>query len=542
MTSVLDHLTARSAQATTARKAQDRTGLPIDRIVRVSRKGERVVSSEKFQTERQQLQTIEYTLKAKGLPEGELFTSIDESGHAWEDQRANLAEAMRRIRDGESGGIAVAYFSRFARTAPEAIAAIRELNERGAVFISAQEGLDSTTEMGRFSLGLMALLAEMEWTRLAAGWRTTVDNVIGDGRYVSGAPPVGYCMGSDGRLTPDTRVVGPDGATMAELVAELFRKQVEEKMPWTKLADWFTEVGARPPVADMTERKVADRPARAERYGPDGWQRWSSSSVQAVIKNPAYLGWARQIRKDGEHAINERAHEPLVDEDTWLAAQQTKTNGGRTGEMSNRCLLKSKAVCETCGHTLLITGRFDNRRGERLPLYYCRGRYSDGLCESRGNIDAAKLDTYVEGLFLDHVAAIAKGARRASKTDRKKVGTAERKLDQAETALTYWINDAGDLIQTIGPERYKTELANKQAGVDKAKAELDALRLTDHVADGINTGNMRKTWPALHPLERREILSEVIDKVIVKPAHGKKGRSAPPASERAIVVWKQAFS
>ncbi|HVW90834.1 MAG TPA: recombinase family protein [Gaiellaceae bacterium] len=537
-----DYLRRRSKNGIATVAPEDRPQLPIDRIVRVSSKGERVVSSESYLTERQQMEAIDLELKKKKLPPGELYVSRDESGHAWEDQRANLAEALRRIREGESGGIIVAYFSRFARTAPEALTAIREIHKAGAIFISAEDNLDSSTEMGRMTLSIMAIIAEMQWNQLAKGWRSTVSMVIGDGRYITGAVPVGYLMGDDGRLTPDARKVGPNGETAAELIAELFRLRAEEQVSWTKLADWLTEMGVRPPAADMTERKVEDRPARAERYGPDGWKRWSPSSIQGIIANVAYLGWARAVFEEGEPVINKTAHEPLVPETTWLAAQQARgTNGGRSGEMSDRCLLKSKAICETCGHTLLITGRWDNRRGERLPLYYCRGRYSDGTCEGKGIIDAAKLDGYIERLFLEEIAPKI-GVRKVGKNDQKRIREVEEQLDEAETALTYFLSNTGKLLKTLGAKRYEAELERLQGELDAAQEELEGLRARRDVVLQIDKGTLKKVWPKMTPVQKRRVILPLLESVAVKPANGKKGRGAPPVEERAVVNWVTALN
>jgi DNA invertase Pin-like site-specific DNA recombinase len=61
-------------------------------------------------------------------------------------------EVIRRIEAGETGGVIVARIDRFARSAPDGGAMVRRILDAGAIFASAQERIDPTTDFGKAML------------------------------------------------------------------------------------------------------------------------------------------------------------------------------------------------------------------------------------------------------------------------------------------------------------------------------------------------------------------------------------------------------
>src|SRR5690348_5686422 len=93
---------------------KDLSHLPLDGIIRVSRTAGRDVESERYHTEDFQEEEIRRVLAERGRELGELYVERDVSGKA--KNRKMLQEAMDRVRLGVSGGIVVAYLSRFGRS------------------------------------------------------------------------------------------------------------------------------------------------------------------------------------------------------------------------------------------------------------------------------------------------------------------------------------------------------------------------------------------------------------------------------------------
>src|ERR1700675_1629654 len=60
-------------------------------------------------------------------------------------ERPPFQQALARCEAGETGGIVVAKLDRFARSAVDALGAIRRLNEAGARLVSVEDNVDGST-------------------------------------------------------------------------------------------------------------------------------------------------------------------------------------------------------------------------------------------------------------------------------------------------------------------------------------------------------------------------------------------------------------
>src|SRR5215216_1760662 len=96
------------------------------------------------------------------------WEEIDQSGAKLE--RPMFQQALARCEEGETGGIVVAKLDRFARSAVDALGAIRRLNETGARLVSVEDNFDGSTPMGRFAIGILTLIAELELERIKENW------------------------------------------------------------------------------------------------------------------------------------------------------------------------------------------------------------------------------------------------------------------------------------------------------------------------------------------------------------------------------------
>jgi site-specific DNA recombinase len=441
---------------------------------------------------------------------------------------------MRRIKAKESGGVVVAYLSRFGRTAGQTILHVNEINSLGAAFITADGKYDTSTKEGRAWVGFMSVLAEMEIDRISENWEYAVERAIGQGRYVAGAIPTGYLKGDDGRLSPDPKV--------APIIEELFRLRAEEGWSWTRLADWLTAQGVRPNTADM-----ADRMKEKE------WTRWTRQSVRGLIMNPAYKGWAKQVgdeqdRIDGKtkrtmNVVNEAAHEPIVDEWLWQQAQGSGEVPARNGEMSSQSILRGLCYCDECGHRMIITGRFNKSVGKRMPFYYCQGRYSTGDCALRPAIDLHKVDEYVEGIFLEYVAQRSKTLQIVESENATRLAELEDEVVKTEARFVQYKDNEDQLVDALGGmPQYLAELKERRLAWESAQAELAAERRKQQQADDLLSGSLAEDWKRLSNEAKRDILAGYIDEVRVKSSEGRRGRHALPAAQRIEIVWNESVA
>src|SRR5215218_2992311 len=184
-----------------------------DGYIRVSRRAGR--EGESFISPEVQRNKIESWAKLHEVEIVRFWEEIDQSGAKLE--RPMFQQALARCEAGETGGIVVARLDRFARSAVDALSSIRRLNEAGARLVSVEDNFDGSTPMGRFAIGILILIAELELERIKGGWVTAVSEAVGRGVHISARPPTGYKRDKEGRLLRN------DPA--ASVVADAFRKR-----------------------------------------------------------------------------------------------------------------------------------------------------------------------------------------------------------------------------------------------------------------------------------------------------------------------------
>src|SRR5579884_4302528 len=170
-----------------------------DGYIRVSRRAGREGGS--FISPEVQRQKIAGWAKLHDIEIVQWWEELDQSGAKLE--RPLFQQAVERCERGETGGIVVARLDRFARSAIDALESIRRLNDAGARLVSIEDNFDGSTPMGRFAIGILTLIAELELERIKENWSTAITQAVGRGIHVSSRPPTGYRRDKGGRLVPE---------------------------------------------------------------------------------------------------------------------------------------------------------------------------------------------------------------------------------------------------------------------------------------------------------------------------------------------------
>jgi site-specific DNA recombinase len=176
----------------------------MDGYIRVSRVGGR--GGESFISPEVQRQRIAAWADANGVEIVQWWEELDVSGAKRE--RPMFQQALERCERGETGGIVVARLDRFARSAVDALESIRRLNEAGGRLVWVEDNFDGSTHMGRFAIGILTLIAELELERIKESWGTAVRKAVDRGVHISARVPTGYRQeklqnGKAGRLVRD---------------------------------------------------------------------------------------------------------------------------------------------------------------------------------------------------------------------------------------------------------------------------------------------------------------------------------------------------
>lgn len=469
-----------------------------DGYIRVSRRGGR--EGESFISPEVQREKIAGWAKLHGVEIVAWWEEIDQSGAKLE--RPMFQEALARCERKETGGIVVARLDRFARSAVDALESIRRLNAAGARLVSVEDNFDGSTPMGRFAIGILTLIAELELERIKENWTTAVTKAVDRGIHISARPPTGYRRDENKRLVPEEPA--------ASAVGEVFRRRALGAS-WSELAVYLEGQGV---------------------HSPSGKPHWSKVGVAGLVKNPVYLGQARsgKIVKDG-------AHEALVTRAEFDAAQSVKKSlfKQHDGSLAAQALLGGLVRCAGCGHTLKITGNTDRKSGARYPVYYCTGRYASGLCPSRANARASLVDTYVEAQVLKALAQEG-GPFAQAVAASEALEDASRAVAEAEHELDLFLTNP-KLLTLIGEQKFLEGAEARQQALDEARQTLAELQVQSSLSEELTEGDLLKAWPTLAMQEKRRLMHGLLDRVVVSRAKGR-GRHANPVTERTQIVLK----
>ncbi len=112
--------------------------------------------------------------------------------------RAGLLGALEDLSDAEADGLVVCKLDRLSRTTMDLLGLVERANRDGWQLHSIQEHLDTTSSHGRFVVGILSLLAQMEREQTAERTRLALAELKRRGKRISGRPPFGYRFdGSD---------------------------------------------------------------------------------------------------------------------------------------------------------------------------------------------------------------------------------------------------------------------------------------------------------------------------------------------------------
>src|SRR5438034_1005232 len=146
-----------------------------DGYIRVSRRGGR--EGESFISPDVQRKKIADWARLHDVEIVQWWEEIDQSGAKL--QRPMFQNALARCDRKETGGIVVARLDRFARSAVDALESIKRLNAAGARLVSVEDNFDGSTPMGRFAIGILTLIAELELERIKENWQTAIREAVG---------------------------------------------------------------------------------------------------------------------------------------------------------------------------------------------------------------------------------------------------------------------------------------------------------------------------------------------------------------------------
>jgi len=331
----------------------------------------------------------------------------------------------------------------------------------------------------------------------------------------------------------------------AAIVAELFRRYVEDGVAIPELTRWLTDTGV---------------PTRT------GKSRWDRSVVWAMLRNPAYAGRAcfgktmrtpdqpglnRTARLAGRstpksHSVTDRAREDwleipvpaLVAEDTWARAQQRLADNKRYAARNAKVasLLQGLAACSNCGYAY-YRGHTTTTAGHKIYYYRCLGsdnyRYEHGrVCDNKP-VRTDYLDNlvwnHITGLLADPTLIRAEIDRRLDQLRTADPTTAaqqrlEQALAKASGSITRLIRAYQE--ELISLDELRARMPELRARETSLRSQLDALaaQLVDReayltLATGLEyfLARLRTNANTVGVPEQQRVLRLLVKDVLIGP-------------------------
>lgn len=301
-----------------------------------------------------------------------------------------------------------------------------------------------------------------------------MERQINEGRHPGSVAPFGYRRALDRRLEPD-----PD---TAPILREIFERV------------------ARGESLSRLQRDHAARGVRSQRGGPV-----TRRMLSEVLRNRVYLGEARS----GER-VRVDAHEALVDEKVWLAANSgTRPRPPRQGEGA---ILAGLVRCQGCRYVMAPVLR------ERRRRYRCLGVQNGRKCPAPAFVTEAELVPLVEATFFERIENIAAHAT----GEEGELAELYEKHDQAKRELIAFRDEPG-IIEALGSKDFTDGLEVRRAAVDALESRIRRI-LKARAPDTPDAVTLRSQWQLMDNATRNRFLSDVFDGIVV--------RKHPSRSER----------
>ncbi|MGB9887688.1 MAG: recombinase family protein [Moorellales bacterium] len=442
--------------------------------------------------------------------------------------RPALARLMADCRAGLVDVIVVYRIDRFFRDARHLLNTMKELEALGVKFVSATEPFDTATPMGRYLVGQFGLIAEFERTTMLERCRAGRVKRARAGKWF-GTAPLGY------EYDPATGelVVNPAEAEVVRLAFELYVQ------PGQSLGTVAAQLNAR----GLRTKKG---------------RRWSDDAIHDLLTRRLYTG--RTVVNVGGAEIPFEAP-ALVPEELFGRAQELLKERGLFAAYTPRggahyFVLAGLVKCGVCG-SAMSAGTAKSGRQKTKYLYYYRCWRGRNWARRKGREDwkecgmgwvrAERLEEAVWNAVAELIADPAK-VREALEEERAAAGDAGRaEAGDAEARLSALAAQRRALIRAfrdglLPEEELRRELAELAAeeetlkeAAQRARAGSAAARRVEQF-EGFHAA-YRETVAALTPKERREILLELVNQVVVRiNGTAEIVFASPPGAEGAFTL------
>lgn len=279
--------------------------------------------------------------------------------------------------------------SRFGRNAKDVLNSLEFIMQYGVDLMCVEDGLDSSTSMGKMMITILGAVAELERENIIAQSLLGREEKAKSGGWNGGFAPYGYEL-KNGKLEPK------DGEH--EIVTMIFDMFLNKGMGYSTVARYLNQNGyTREPAKNAVNPKFND---------------WKAEQIKRILDNPLYTGriaWGRRRTEKIQGTSNEqrlvpqeefimsekKSHEALVSEEDFKKVQEIrkvmreKAIGNHNISQDRAHLLSGIARCPQCGSAMNVDcNQWTNKDGTfRETFTYVCSHYkrAKGTSQCRRN-------------------------------------------------------------------------------------------------------------------------------------------------------------
>ena len=289
------------------------------------------------------------------------------------------AEFVRMINDVKDNKIDVILFiklDRWFRNVADFYEVQSILDQHKVFWIATEEDYDTTTANGRLSLNIKLAIAQDEADRTSERIKFVFNNMVKDGRVISGTAPKGY------KIVNKRPVVDEE---MAEVVIAAYNKMADCRS------------------MQKTQSFILDT------YGIF----WGLKEVKHILTNPWYIGKGHGV---------EGYCEAIIDEDLFnlvgniISIRSERYDGARSDRVY---LFTGLMFCGCCGRrmsTYSCTNNNKNKDKERRYIYYRCRAHIERRCHMPKQINQSTFEKWL----VDNIATTAVEYNLSIKNESKK--------------------------------------------------------------------------------------------------------------------------
>jgi len=452
--------------------------------------------------------------------------------------RPDFERMMEDVRHGKINCIVVKDLSRFGRNYHETSNyLLRIFPFLGVRFVAVNDNFDTETAV-QTEYGLVMPLKNIindTYSRdISRKISSAIETKERRGEFIGVFAPYGYSKSPDDR---HKLVVNPE---TAPVIREIFSLRLQG-MGYTGITRLLNGRGVPSPGAYLYQCGLS----KQEKYRDSIWTAWN---ITEILRNEVYLGHLvqgkrtnvsyKQNRKERyapeeEWRVFKNAHEALVDEETFAAAQRItaeskrvyEENLGKADDLKTPSLFRRLIFCGDCGKALTRRHVYNRRQDGRIYYYnyLCVTSVKKaGACTPK-NLKEVKLLEVVEATIRCHLDAVAEleqqvtqvwdektSAQRASIG--RQMSEEERRLSRSMTLLEGLYTRLVEGV--IDRDEYLSMKEHYQAEYQETKERYDALKKQEQ--DILRCGPANPMFDACRPLYQSEELTEELIRALIE--------------------------